>query len=212
MPSNDDGSLTSRLRRAAIALEQRAAAGLASGAIQGTADQLQALSEDEFRGLLATTVQALERLGEAAADGPGPLAELLGNRAAKGAVEGGVAQARRSLPGLEAVLMELSPLIQSAMRHLDEQAQQLSDLREGRVEARRHSTSAMVTGVVHGLQTHEAELQAVAEGSARAAVGGALRAAREELGPLWIRVQRGLALAAGAAALGVAVLFLSKRR
>ena len=246
MRGNEDDSLAARLRRgalrAALGVEQRAAAGLASGAVQGAADQLQALSDDDLRDLLRVTVQALERLAAAAAHGPGELAEEIGSRAAKGAVESGVAELKESLPRIMTLLDGVIRLVQAGVDRREAEARVLET---GRHEAARTTASAMVAGGVEELELHASAVQALtttaaqgvlselggwidervaargpgspsklesaAEGTTHAAVAGAMRALREELGGVMPAVRRGLVMSAGIVAVGVAALVIHKR-
>ena len=208
MRADEHGRLTSRLRRAALALEKRAAAGLASGAVQGAADELEALSDDELHALLSASVRALGRFASDAAEGPGPLAEELGLHAARGAVAGGVSELKRSLPRVEALIEDLIRLVQTAVRQRDEEAQSLRDKRQGRMKAGERAATAMVTGVVQGLQLQAPELQALSRSALHSVVGGL----GEELRPSLKRVERGLAWVAGALVLGAAIVAVSRRR
>ncbi|MBS2032256.1 MAG: hypothetical protein JST54_30430 [Deltaproteobacteria bacterium] len=208
MRADDEGRLTSRLRRAALALEKRAAAGLASGAVQGAADELEALSDDELHALLSASVRALGRFASDAAEGPGALAEELGRKAAQGAVAGGVSELKRSLPRVEALIEDLIRLIHSGVRQREEEAQSLRDRRQGRMQAGERAATAMVTGVVRGLQLHAPELQTLS----RSAVHSVVTELGDELKPTAARLQRGLAWVAGAVVVGAAIVAVSRRR
>jgi len=245
MHGDEDDSLASRARRAALraalGVEQRAAAGLASGAVKGAADQLHALSDDDLRDLLRVTVRALERLAAAAAHGPGELAEELGSRAAKGAVESGVAELKESLPRIMTLLDGLIRLVRAGVERREVAAREHET---GRHEAAR--TRAMVAGAMEELEVHApavqelsttvaqgvlcelgvwidervaarepgspSKLESVAERATHAAVAGAMRGLMEELGALMPAVRRGLVVSAGVGALVVAALVIHKRR
>ncbi|MGA9525814.1 MAG: hypothetical protein WBV82_30425 [Myxococcaceae bacterium] len=90
---------TDRLRHLALSLERLLAEGIASGAVRGTADELHLEGlDDELRSMADDLLVLLRRLAEGAVAHPAFPPESWTERAAIGAVRGGVEELKRSLP------------------------------------------------------------------------------------------------------------------
>lgn len=135
------------LRRVTLSLEQLAVQGLASGAVRGASEGLQAelpALDGQLRALIEDGVALLARLVQDAAERPpGAWTRSM----AESAVAGAVDELRRSMPGVDALSRELIERMNAWLERSSEAAALRNrELREPGARARE-----MATGVVEGV-------------------------------------------------------------